>query len=809
MQANRTRKRIIAAMLVSTTAAAGAARAQDAETIYAQGQQAGLTALQSSASVVQLGAPDISATGANNVMEAIQRLVPSANIPLGAANTYSSVRAARSISLHGLGTDETLILIDGQRQHHAALVNTYLVYGRGTQSVDLDTIALSAIDHIEILQGGAAAQYGSDAIGGVVNIVLKKASEGGSATATVGVFPARDKPQGVPTPSTLYQGTFATGWAGNGYADLSFDVENLYHPREGYPDTRQQYFPGDPREATVDRTHWCTCSFPGPNIDFKVNGTAGKPITNDLEAYGFVNYGHTFKKALGFTTVPSSDSNVRAITPDGYQAQANSLVNDYTGALGLRYDGGDAGNFDLSGNYGVYNQSLHQINSENAALGLATPRNFYLGSYINTEANVDLTWTKPVFLSQGLGTLDLSGGLSYRHENYQQLAGEYASYATGGRILDGPNAGNLAPSAGGTSPQDAVTLNRDVEGIWGNAEERFSGSLLAGVALRVENYSDFGVIHTEKGWVEYRPLPGWSLTADVSSGFRAPGLGQEGYSLTSYGAFNGVYLQTRSLPADSAIARELGGKPLDPENSVSYTLGAKWTPDETSVISLEGYSTQINNRITFTNTITGTLVTRILTAAGHPEIRGVTFFVNGLDTITHGADLTGRKTFSLGDYGTLDTSLGFSWTQTHVSHLNPNPPELAGSGLVLIDRRIEGLYTHATPDTKTILGAAWNQGGWTIGFTEKRYGNYKDFDPTTPANDETFPVQFISDLNIRYRFEDGISLAAGADNLFDSRPGIVKNKSLSVQGFGLNKYSDLAPEGMDGTYIHLSLGYTY
>lgn len=801
---------------VSTRVCASPAIAADASSstdglssVYVEGRRDSLNSLQSSASVIEIGPSELSATGANNVMDALQRLVPSVNIPLGAANTYSSARAARSISIHGLGTDETLILIDGQRQHHSALVNTYMVFGRGTQSVDLDTIPLSAIDHIEILSGGAATQYGSDAIGGVVNIVLKKENKGGDLGATVGVYPAKDKPDGIPRPSTLYQGSIGTSWAEDGYFHLSSDVENSYHPREGYPDNRQYYFAGDPREATVNRSQWCTCSFPASENSYKVNATLGRPISATVDTYAFFNYAHTFKQALGFTTLPSSDANVRAITPNGYQGDSDSTVNDYTGAIGARYDGGSLGKFDLSGNYGVYDQSLYQANAENAALGLATPIGFYLGAYVNTEANVDLTWKRSIAFTPGWNPLDLAAGISYRNEKYQQKLGEYASYATGGVVLDGPDAGKLAPSGGGISPQDRISLTRNVESFWLNAETNLSEEFLIGTALRVENYSDFDTIHSEKGWARYKPAANWSITADISTGFRAPTLGQEGYTSTSYTAFNGAYLQTRALAVTSPAAQALGARKLQPEDSTSYNIGTTWAPDESSSILIDAFSTTINNRITFTDTLTGARVTQIMTAAGYPQISGVNFFVNALDTITRGADFTGKKSFDLGDLGIFNLSLGFSWNITEISHLNPNPSQLAGSGLVLVDRRIQGLYTHATPNTKTVLGANWTRGGWGVGIDEKRYGTYEDFDPTKPANDEVYPVQWITDLSVQYAFQSGFYIVAGADNLFDSHPGIVKNKSLSVQGLGLNKYSDLAPEGMDGTYLHLKVGFKF
>lgn len=777
--------------------------------VRAKREEVSVETLQGAAPVEVITADDIKNSGAETLSGVLQRLVPSANMPLGAANTVASTRVAKSISLHGLGPDQTLILIDGKRRHLSGIVNTALVFGRGSHPVDLNLIPLSAIERIEILRDGSSAQYGSDATAGVVNIVLRKNDSGGELSALAGNYLANDKPKGPPTTSSVFE-----GWAGfklgeGGYINFSFNVAHLYHPIEARPDGRRFYFDGDPREETVDRTQWLA-HFPADERSYKFLVSAAKDIDENFQAYGFYNYGNSFKQGRNFFTLPSADANVRAIYPDGYGARSQSTVNDHHGVLGLRYDDEVVGGFDVSAAFGLYDQQLDNDIGVNAGLGLNSPIGYHHGGYRNSQYGFDLSWRRSFGGEVFRNPFEVAAGANLRYERYEIQAGEPASYQKGEVILDGPNAGNLAPSAGGLTPEDAGLAKRRTEGIWVNLEKRVVDPLLLGVAGRFDNYSDFGFRPTGKLWARYDVFSQLSVRASAGTSYRAPSLGQIRYSTTGYIADNqtGDFVQNRGLPVDSPVARALGARDLKPETSRSYTAGVVWEPGEDLTLSADVYQIEIDDRITLSENLTGPFVGSLLAAAGYPEVRTASFFLNALDTRTRGIDLAGRYTLDLERSGRFDLSVAVSAFRTKVTDKVKNPPELAGSDVVLTSRRVVGLYTRSSPENKLLATLRYRLGGLEVTLTQKRYGEYRELHPSEPKFDQTYSAQYLTDIAAAYHLKNGLSLTLGVNNIFDSRPD-EQRPELSVGGFGMSRYSDLAPEGMDGTYYFGRLGYRF
>lgn len=800
---------------IMSTVAIDAAYAEDARevlgtvTVQAKRTEKSLSELQAGAPIEVITSEDIQASGSDNLTAVLQRLVPSANIPLGAANTSASSQFAKSVSLHGLGPDETLILVDGKRRHLSASINNSLVFGRGAQVADLNQLPLSAIDRIEVLKDGAAAQYGSDAIAGVVNIILRKDKSGGDISAQAGNYVANDKPEGRPKTSTKYKGWFGTTLGDEGYANFSFDWDKLYSPVEGLPDTRRWYFTGDPREATANKSKW-PAHFPADEESYKMAVSAGRDINKVTSIYGFFTHGHSVKAGRNFYILPNADANVRAIYPDGYGATPATTVDDYSGAIGVRHDTIDNGEFDFSINYGSYDQSRQNDIGVNAGLGLNTPIGFNLGGYKNKQLNADLTWNKRITLAGLDNPIKLAAGASARREDWEIVAGEFASYAKGALILDGPNAGRLAPSAGGLTPQDARKLHRTVGGLWLSAENKITQKLTLGAAGRSEHYSDFGTTTTGKLWAKRELLPNLALNGGVSSGYRAPTLGQMGYSTTSYTADNTIrdFVQSRSLAVSDPLAKALGATDLKPEKSTNVEVGVSWQPTNESSISVEAYQVAVKDRITLSENLSGAVVTNLLTAAGSPETRIANFFINALDTRTRGIDLTGKVGFDIFGKDRLELNAGFAYTETTITRIADRPAALQGTNLTLVSRRVQGLFTKATPSNKLVISANYKTGNWDWRVTEKRYGKYTEFHPDNPAFDQTYGAQYLTDVSTTYRSKDGFYFTVGVNNLFDSRPD-RQRPELSVGGFAMSKYSDLAPEGMNGTYYYATLGYKF
>jgi len=761
--------------------------------------------LRSTAPVDIVSAESLRASGATTLREALQSLVPSANIPDQSSGTYAASRYAKSISLRGLAPDQTLVLVNGKRRAASAMVINRIVYGRGAQGVDINSIPLSAVSHVEVLRDGAAAQYGSDAIAGVVNFVLRDAGDGGSLTLQAGNYGADRAAGGSPDPSGRIEGWKGLELPGDGFLTLSFDATNLYQPLDGHPDPRAYYFPGDPREATADKSWY---AYQGPdeeNRNVLLNAEIG--LSEALRAYGFVNYGHSVKEARGQYLIPSDDRNVRAIYPDGVGGLTRPTVNDLSGAAGLKLDSGARGMLDLSVSYGRYRQVNKTPNAINPGLGGDSPIGFDLDSYENRLIDTTLSWVNGVDVGFLASDLTVTAGLSHRAERYEVGPGETDSWIHNGTLIpDGPNAGTLAPFGPGLRPEDAVLLKRTARGAFFDLEGDLTERLQLGLAGRFEDYSDFGSARSGRLSARYELTPAFAVRSTVSNGYRAPSLGQIGFATTSYQPLGLTAVSTRSLAVNNPIARALGATDLEAEKSTNYSLGVVFTPLSSLSVTLDAYQIKVRDRVSLSENLTGPLVSQIVTAAGSPDVRIANFFTNALDTRTRGIELVSRYGFGFGAGNRLDLSLAYSRHKTDVTRIGDTPPQLAGAGLRLVGRQAVGLIEAGAPDDKLVLSAQYSNGPWSVRFSPRRYGEYTDFHASVPANDQTYSPQWIADIDGTYTFQNAAFINLGARNVFDSYPDLQKP---AIRLLGASKYSDLTPEGHAGLFYYARVGVAF
>jgi iron complex outermembrane receptor protein len=324
--------------------------------------------------------------------------------------------------------------------------------------------------------------------------------------------------------------------------------------------------------------------------------------------------------------------------------------------------------------------------------------------------------------------------------------------------------------------------------------------LNVGIAGRSENYSDFGGTNNGKISARYELSPAFAIRGAASTGLRAPSIGQLDYTRTTGIFVNNVQYLQRVVQPNSAAGAALGAKPLQPENSTSYTAGFVFTGWDNSVLTVDGYDIHVGHRIVFGQSLTGTAVSGILANAGFPGLQGAQYFTNGVSTHTQGVDVTAHKTLQFDDSSLL-LSAGFSLTGTAITSVAPNPPQLPANVIVL-NRQTLGVITNGAPNSKVILGADYNWGSWTFSPKATRYGNYKYLDLTNPALDQTFSSQWIADLTVAFQVSPGMTLSAGAHNLFNSFPDkqIVAERSPNV-----SEYSVLSPDGAFGTQLFVRL----
>ena len=772
-----------------------------------------LTALQSAAPIDVLSGEQLQQTGATDLSGALTALSPSFNFPQSPQGAFAG-SIAQGASLRGLASDQVLVLVNGKRRHSSAnITRQSLVNGRGAAAVDLSLIPLSAIQRVEILRDGAAAQYGSDAIAGVINIVLKENDDGGNLGYRFGGY---DKGDGIQRK--------LSGWKGfalpnDGFLTLSFDAGSQDPASDTNPDNRI-FYPGDtsvntPREQNNRYRTW---RWGSGNVSDQYNFVANSEIGlgEGLTAYGFATYAHKNTDAEGFFDPPTTLRNNYGSTalqryPDGRLPVTRYGLEDYAVTGGLRFEDDRLGKFDLALNHGNNTLKSDDRNAINPSYGVNSPSNIYTGKRENDQTNLTLDWVRDFPTDLLFKPLTLSAGLAWRKENYQLSAGEAAGWQNGPlfNTVD-PITGRRIPGYySGITQVDAASLERKVLGAYIDVEGQITEKFQAGVAVRTEHYSDFGDTTNGKLSLRYDFTPQIAARATASTGYRAPSLVQSGMSSFSVqvveqppGSGNYVEVQQRTLRANSPEAQALGGKALKPEESTNYSLGLVWRPLENASVTVDAYRINIDNRITLSDQLPASVVTPIFAGTPYANIQSAAFYTNVADTRTDGIELTGNYQWDLQQWGRLNLSSGFAKTNTTITGLR-DVGNIKGSQIV--GRNTQGLIEDGTPDSKLTLSANWLYENWGLTVAQRRYGEWKSLNATNPNLDQTFSPQWVTDVDLSYTFHKGIKVSVGAINLFDTHP----DKAAGAQLYGVPKYSITSPEGAQGAFYYTSLSYDF
>ncbi|WP_116809791.1 TonB-dependent receptor plug domain-containing protein [Steroidobacter cummioxidans] len=773
------------------------AQAQDnLETVVVLGTYSSdTTALTSTAPIDVLKGEELQKSGATTLNQALWQLVPSFNFPQNQPTTRG--QNPKGASLRGLSTDQTLVLINGKRRHASSIVQISSGLGLGAQPVDLDAIPFSAIERIEVLRDGASAQYGSDAIAGVINIVLK------SSTATdfnvqVGQFSQGDGLRRSVGSSTGFE------LPGDGFLTASVDVIDYDPTDNSRPDLAAHYFDGDPREATVNRQHKVG-SPERTRINVALNGEAD--VSENVRAYGFATYGNSDSRnnVIG-VLYPRSDWTVRAIYPDGSHPWYKYRNEDISGTFGARFGNDSLGHFDLSAGYGRDDHDEHIYDSINPSFGLDSPTSFLVASLKNEQTNVALDYRREFAVSAFHGPLTLSSGIAYRHEEYTLGAGDYESYADGGvPILDGPNAGRRANTGAfqgqGMRPLDAGTFTRDVRSAYVGFEAQFTSKLKLGITGRAEDYSDFGSATNAKLSGRYEITPAIALRATIGTGYRAPSLGQIGTSwTTSTGtvlAADGTPALTRILPVNDPVAQALGARRLTPEESTDINVGFVIRPNSSFSITADAYQIEVDDRITLSERLSGATVQSVLNAAGYWNYAAAQFFTNAADTRTRGFDVASRYFAELAG-GKLELSASYAKYKTEVTDVEASP-----FGFDVFGRSQRIFMERGNPESRLLLGARYSLGAWSVFLAESRFGTYISPHATTPSLDQTYSALWKTDIDISYRPNQKFSINVGLENALDERPDRVIDPAARVQ------YGNSVAVAPEGAFWYSRLAYSF
>ena len=717
---------------------------------------------------------------------ALQALLPSFNFPRQSnSGGADHVRAAQ---LRGLSPDQVLVLVNGKRRHTSALVNLESKTGKGTNPVDFNTIPLAAVQRIEVVRDGAGAQYGSDAIAGVVNVILDERRSGGELNTEAGLFHTKFEP----TDRTINDGqtqsaSLSQGWAIGERGFLRAGIEGLHRNatnRSGLDQLPPWEDPTPDNLATVGHRNYAAGEPATRQWQAFFNGAID--LAPDQQAYAFGTWQQRRSTGAAYYRYPDSFANIKSVYPDGYRPQTTGDNRDLQLVAGVRGDwaGWD---YDLSLDHGRNDFDYGVRNSLNTSLGAASPTAFHLGDFGTRLTTVNLDLTRSVAIPGLSRPATLAAGLDGRHERFVTGAGDAASYAVG--PFEGPGGAQAGP---GLQQGDAASLSRRVIGAYVDLSAAFTRDWQAEAALRHDHYSDFGNATTAKLSSRLALGEGFALRGAVSTNFRAPSLAQRGFSFTVTDRGDGGELsQIRTLPVYSPIARYLGAQDLKAERSRNASLGLSWQPDRHWSATLDAYAIRVKDRVTLSQRISGDGLSQELESRfGVPGIDGVNFFTNALDTRTRGADLvTEWNGAALG--GELRLSWAASFSRTTV-----RPHADANVGLEELNT-----LTDAAPRQRHILTAQWRGGAWSLLSRMTRHGSTTrvfDFgDGFVPS--QTYAPVWQLDLEAQWQATRALSVSVGAVNATDRYPS---RSTSDIAYFGNFPYDVLSPVGFNGAYYY-------
>jgi iron complex outermembrane recepter protein len=780
----------------------------------------GITAAESAAPIKLVGSEAISHIGQPNLNQVLTQLVPSFTAQGFGGDTANLTLSA---SLRGLNPNEALVLVNGKRRHGTANLQVLASAFQGGAAPDLDYITPASIDHIEVLEDGASAQYGSDAIAGVINIILKKKA-GGNFSATGGQYYAGD--------GETYSSSLNYGYVGE-HAFLNVTGFYRFHnfSNRGKYDIRVY----DPATGTVPAgtspaLAAAVQDMPNyPNINYIVGDSRSKfgvasynggvDLSDSIQFYSFGSIGFRRAEAYENVRLPNrvvGSNNVDPTTglflagtygspdalvprPQGFEPQEAFRELDYQAVAGLKGDLGDF-HWDLSSSYGADRAKVHTLNSINSSLYVDThddQSNFYDGLYRSGE------WVSDFDVTYKLGTFaTLAAGAEYRQNSYKIGAGEPNSYY-----------GTGAQSFPGFNPLAAGTHKRHNYALYGDAALTPIDHLKIDAALRYEDYSDFGNKTTWKVTGRYDFTPQIAIRGTASTGFRAPTLAEEWYTAVNVSPTSA----TAQLAANSAAAKVLGIQNLKPEKSTSYSAGFVFRPISRLTATIDFYQIKLRDRIVGSGSLAADPtnpadpVFQAITAAGVRLEQGlpsfVSAFVNGPSTRTRGIDIVASYDADFDALGKATFTLSSAYNNTKITKAGTDPATVTGIGATLFNASTYAYLTETLPKWKIIGGVNWTLGDFNIVARETYYSKSVarlDNDGGMYVYSKVKPAG-ITDLEVDYHLTKGITLAVGANNLFDKQPEKVRFDStgvLSGDSLAGGAPYQFGPYGINGGYYY-------
>jgi iron complex outermembrane recepter protein len=775
-------------------------------------------------------------------LSSVQRTLPQNDLnqmltylaPSFQSNRQSSSDGTEHIdpaSLRGLGPDQTLVLINGKRRHTTSLLNNQGTFGNGSVGTDLNAIPTSAIERVEVLRDGASAQYGSDAIAGVINIVLKNKADGLNLSATSGITQQGDGLLG----RILGNYGMAIGKNG-GSLNLSFDAytrgstnRTQHHDLIIFDQSAQGNFFAYPFASTTPEVAKAyddsVLVANGLNRD-DFNFQVGDAKINNLSTfanlllpfgngkgsfYAFGGYNGRQGKGFGFRRLPSDFSQmVFSKFPFGFQPNTGSNINDASLGLGVRYDLG-GWNADLSNTFGNNSFDYSVNNTVNPSLLDRTPTSFEAGGHAFTQNTLNADVSR--YFDKALSGLNVAFGAEYRMENYRITPGDEASWRNYGLVEnpDGTVTDTLGLAGGsrsfpGFSDINKVDQSRSNISLYADTELDVNKYWTISAAGRYEDYSDFGNTFNYKLATLIRPTSMLGIRGAFSTGFRAPSLHQQYFSYVSTTILSDGRLgESGFFQNESPIAKALGIPKLKQETSQNASVGLTFKPASNFTLTADAYQIRVEDRIVLTGFFGydpfGGPVPEIQALFAPFGADGGRFFTNAVNTTTQGIDIVASYRATLGK-NKLDITGLANFNRTEVDDELNIPSQLAGQEDIYFSPAERGLIERVNPRQKFNLTLNYTAGKFSTVLSNVYFGQvYRNGFPF--GEEQTFSGRLVTDLSLSYAFNDHISLTLGSNNLANVYP---EKQAYSNSYFGVFKYAPVQM-GMNGAFYFLRLNY--
>ncbi|MDZ7878462.1 MAG: TonB-dependent receptor [Saprospiraceae bacterium] len=774
-------------------------------------------------------AKELQVTGQTELGQMAQFTAPSFNSAKYGINGVANY--ADPATLRGMSPDQVLLLVNGKRRHQFSALNLNVTLGKGTVTTDMNSIPSLAVDRLEILRDGAAAQYGSDAIAGIVNLGLNKSVGKGTFRTQVGqhnttvvtTLGERNVTDGQQYMASLNYG-FKLGKEGS-FLNATLSYNHANGTQRSDPYQGRIYVAAGATPATTlireDSIRAARGIYPTSTSkkDFTVSTygsnpltaiqtfvNIGYPLSKDWSLYAFGGTSQKQVAAEGFfrNAIPTDANSNIAKYPDGYDPDLPGVSKDASGVIGVSRKLDKGWNMDFSTGFGRNTLDLRAENTTNPSMGEASPTAFYVGKSAFGQSTTEANLSKSMDI-KGVKSFNFAVGGQYRIDFFKLTKGDENSYK------EGPIVGKASGSSGrpGIAPADEIDANRSNIGLYADVETDITDKFLVTSALRFENYNDFGNNISGKLATRLKVTEGIALRASINKGFRAPSLQQIFNSTTTSTVQAGAIRQTKQLPSNDKRLESLGIGSPKAENSWNYNLGLTAKAGEKLLFTLDAYRIDITDRIIISEALRTTAVPAVKALFAGTSIQEISFFTNHLSTKTQGIDFVTTFKHAFTEDSRFTASLALTANKTEITGEKETPSQLtAGAAnpktILIIDTISRSLIETSQPRQKAILSLGYQYKKFNVTVRANHFGEVIAWEKSGIHRSQTFGARTIFDAVLTYTATKNISVSLGSNNLTDVYPDKVLSNYASYFA-GQTPYTRNANQfGFNGRFTYLN-----